>query len=423
LACRTGLPGQIPGRLWRIALELDGEPGLPAPGADPADWGHWGQVTEVLAVVRANGTWAVPVLVTLASGVSRPGDLLRAINARSRGSLSSKILLETLGRLADNGLVSRMEVTRTVPRETHYWLTREGHALLDKLSRLSEPAPGPARWLASSPEDPPPPGVDVSRPNVARIWNVLCGGKDHFSVDRQAAAASLEVMPSLSEVARLARRFQADAVRRLVIDHGVKQFLDIGTGLPVAGAVHETAQRLAPDARVVYVDNDPQVLAHARALLRSTPDGATAVVGADIREPEAILARAAETLDLDRPVGVVLMMVLHFLDDADDPWRIVRRLMRGLRGDRALIIGHAAADIAPEAQAAAERYNQESPTSVRLRTHGEIARFLTESGLEILHPGLVPIARWWPLETGLPQHANSHVGIGWHPRYPGHALP
>jgi DNA-binding HxlR family transcriptional regulator len=380
-------------------------------------------VSEVLALVKANGRWAAQVLLTLASGVSRPGDLLRAINARSQGSLSSKVLLETLSRMSENGLVNRMEVPNVVPRETHYWPTREGHVLLNQLSRLIEPAPDPVRWLAAEGEDPPPPGVDVSKPNVARIWNMLCGGKDHFSIDRQVAAAFLEQMPSLPEATRLARRFQADAVRRLVTDHGVEQFLDIGTGLPVAGAVHETAQWLAPATRVVYVDNDQQVLAHGRALLRSSPEGKTAVVEADLREPDTILARAAETLDLERPVGVVLMMVLHFLDDTDDPWGIVRHLMQGISGDKALIIGHAGADIDPAAQTAAERYNQASPTRLRLRTRSEVTRFITEAGLELLEPGLVPLARWWPLETGLPQEANAHVGIGWRPAHQGHAQP
>ena len=396
----------------------DGQNGETAPqpsGGELAGGVDWSRVTEVLTVVRGNGTWAVPVLLTLASGVSRPNDLLRAINARSRDSLGLKILLETLGRMTDNGLVNRMEVPRAVPRETHYWPTHEGHELLNKLSRLIAPAAAPARWLAVEGNDAPPPGVDVTRPNVARIWNLLLGGKDHFSADRQAAATVLREMPSLPEATRLARRFQADAVRRLVADHGVQQFLDIGTGLPVAGAVHETAQWLAPATRVVYVDNDPQVLAHARALLRSSPEGVTAVVEADIREPETILARAAETLDLSRPVAVVMMMVLHFLGDEDDPWLIVQRLMDGISGDKALILGHAGADIDPAAHVAAERYNEVSPTPLRLRTHSEVARFFTQSGLEILQPGVVPLARWWPLETGLPQDANAHVGIGWRP--------
>ena len=398
-------------------MELDSEPDgeiAPQPsGGELAGWVDWSRVTEVLTMVRANGTWAVPVLLTLASGVSRPNDLLRAINARSRDSLGSKTLLETLGRMTDNGLLSRMEVPRAVPRETHYWPTSQGHDLLNKLSRLIEPAP--ARWPAAEGDDAPPPGVDVTRPNVARIWNLLLGGKDHFSADRQAAATVLQEMPALPEATRLARRFQADAVRRLVTEHGVQQFLDIGTGLPVAGAVHETAQGLAPATRVVYVDNDPQVLAHARALLRSTPEGATAVIEADIRQPGTILARAAETLDLSQPVAVVMMMVLHFLGDEDDPWLIVQRLMDGISGDKALILGHAGADIDPAAQVAAQRYNEVSPTPLRLRTHSQVARFLTDAGLEILQPGLVPLARWWPLETGLPQDANAHVGIGWRP--------
>jgi DNA-binding HxlR family transcriptional regulator len=378
----------------------------PVPGGTPASGVDWERVTSVLAAV--NGLWAVPVLRTLASGVSRPGDLLRAINAESDGRLSSKIMFETLGRLADDGLVSRVEVPGAVPRETHYWPTHAGHELLDEISKLGAPD-------ALHENPPAPPGVDTTRPNTARVWNALIGGKDNFAADREVVRAFLAEMPSLAEAARLTRRFQGDAVRRLT-ELGVRQFLDIGTGLPVAGAVHETAQRLAPESRVIYVDNDPQVLAHGRALLRSSPEGSTAVVEADIREPGKILARAAETIDLEQPVAVLMLMVLHFIPDGDDPGGIIRRLMQGIRGDRYLVIGHAGSDIAPEpAQAAAEKYNEASPASLRLRSHAEVASFFDEAGLVMLQPGLVPLARWWPAEQDLPQDANGHVGIGWRP--------
>ena len=148
------------------------------------------------------------------------------------------------------------------------------------------------------------------------------GGKDNFAADREAMRAVLAEMPSLAEATRLIRRFQDDAVRRLVA-RGVRQFPDIGAGLPVAGAVHETAQRLAPEPRVVHVDNDPLVLVHATALLSSSPEGACAFVNADLREPGKILARAAETLSFGQPVAVVTLMILHFIADGDDPWGIV----------------------------------------------------------------------------------------------------
>ncbi len=396
---------------------------VPAPGGQPAgevDWAgvDWDQVDEVLADVA--GVWTAKILRTLASGVSRPGDLRRVINAsnkKSDGTLSRKVMHETLDRMVQKGLVSRTEVQGAVPRRTYYWPTRDkGHLILNRVSRIGAPDSTRTRWFDMGSEDPPaPPGVDTSTPHIARIWNALLGGKDHFEADRLAMEAFLAEMPSLPEAARLARRFQADAIRRLITEHGVRQFLDIGTGLPSAGAVHETAQLLAPESRVVYVDNDPEVLVHARALLKGSSPGSTAVVDADIREPAKILARAAETLDLGQPVAVIVMMILHFIPDTDDPWGIVRHLMQGVTGPAYLVLGHAGADIAPEsAQAAAARYNESSPTSLRLRSRDAVQRFFDAAGLEMLPPGLVPLARWWPDET-LPQDANGYVGIGRRP--------
>jgi DNA-binding HxlR family transcriptional regulator len=314
--------------IGRIFLERNSEPGeendpaaarIPAPsGQQPAsgmDWDgvDWERVEEVLGAVT--GVWMVPILRTLASGVSRPTDLLRVINAESGGRLNRKVMYETLHRMVQDGLVSRVEVEGSIPRRTDYWPTHDkGHVILNRLSKLGAPDSAKARWLVMGSEAPPAPsGVDTSRPNAARVWNALLGGKDNYEADRLAMQAFLAEMPSLPEAARLARRFQADAIDRLVTEHGVRQFLDIGTGLPSAGAVHETAQRIAPESRVVYVDNDPQVLVHARALLRGSLPESTAVVGADIREPDRILAQAAETLDLKLPVAVITMMILHFI--------------------------------------------------------------------------------------------------------------
>jgi DNA-binding HxlR family transcriptional regulator len=401
------------------ALEQNSSPGeeddqaaarLPGSGGRPASGVDWERVAEVLAAV--NGIWAVPVLRHLATGVSRPTDLLMVINAESDNRLSSKILFETLGRLSAYGLVNRRQVNGW-PRETHYSLTGTGHEILSEVSKLGAPSTG---WWPSMDDDPSGiPGVDSSRPSPARVWNYTIGGKDHYAVDREAAAAVLAAMPSLAVTARLSRRFQAAAVERLV-GLGVTQFLDIGTGLPAAGAVHEVAQRAAPESRVVYVDNDPQVASHARALLVSSPEGACSFLQTDAREPGKILAHAAETLDLTQPVAICLLMLLHFIADDDDPWGIVRRLMEGIRGDRYLVIAHAGTDHVDEsAQAATEAYNSRSPVAIRSRSRQEVTRFFTNAGATMLEPGLVPLAEWWPAEAGGFQEVPGYAGIGWRP--------
>jgi DNA-binding HxlR family transcriptional regulator len=389
----------------------EGRPEEGDPGGQSAGSVDWDRVAEVITAV--NGAWALPILRALASGTSRPGEILRAVNAGRApgGLLSPRVMLATLGRMAQDGLVRRVEVTRTVPRQTHYWPTPRGHAMLTDLGRLG--APDSTRGIPDMGYEDPvaPPGVDISRPNPARVWNALVGGKDNFAADRSAVDAIVELMPAMPEAARLARRFQNDAVQRLVAE-GARQFLDIGTGLPSAGSVHETAQRLAPETRVVYVDNDPMVLAHARALLTSTPEGRCAYIDADVRDPGKILARAARTLDLGQPVAVIMMMILHFIADSEDPWGIVRHLLEGMPAGSWLVIGHVGADIAPQTAETTARYNERSPVPVHPRTSGEVTRFFTQAGAEIQPPGLVPLARWWPSENLPVQDSNAHVGIG-----------
>ena len=174
-----------------------------------------------------------------------------------------------------------------------------------------------------------PLGFDTSVAHPARIWDYFLGGKDNFAADRVAAQDVLEVMPAMAMVARAGRAFLAAAVHYLATDGGISQFLDIGTGLPTANNTHEVAQRANQQARIVYVDNDPIVLSHARALLTSGPDGETAYVDADIRDTDRILAEAARTLDFSQPVAVMLLAVLHFVPDADDPYKITARLHGG----------------------------------------------------------------------------------------------
>lgn len=368
---------------------------------------QWPQVLEILDA--ASGTWTLPVLRHLGMGVSRPVDLVKSINAEGSASVSRKVLVETLHRLQESRLVSRQEVAAW-PREVHYWLTPQGHEVLSQLSRLGTP-----EERRTDPA-PLPPAVDVTRPSPARVWNYTIGGKDNFAVDREAATAVHAAMPSLPVTARLARRYQADAVGRL-IKMGVRQYLDIGTGLPVAGAVHEIAQRAAPEARVLYVDNDPLVLAHARALLSSSPEGSCDYLHADIRETDRIMARAAETLDLDQPVSIVLMMVLHFVPDEDDPWGIVRRLVEGIRGPRYLVMGHAARDTdGTAARAAGDEYNRRSPVPVRLRSSEEVATLFEAADVTLLDP-VISLGEWWSQSSGdeLPHQVNGHVGIGRRP--------
>jgi O-methyltransferase involved in polyketide biosynthesis len=235
---------------------------------------------------------------------------------------------------------------------------------------------------------------DASVPNPARMWNYWVGGKDNFAADRQAAEKVLEVMPSLPLIARLARRFLIDAVHRLAAGYGVRQFLDIGTGLPTADNTHDVAQRVAPRSRIVYVDNDPVVLTHARALLTSSPAGETDYIPADLRDTAAILSGAARTLDFSKPVAVLLIAVLHFIPDSDDPYGIVARLMDAVPSGSYLVIAHAARDI--QAGAITEmmrRYNELSPVPVTPRTGEQVARFF--GGLDVIEPGVVPIRQWW----------------------------
>ena len=248
------------------------------------------------------------------------------------------------------------------------------------------------------------PPFDPGVPNPARMWNYWLGGKDNFAADRDLAERVLEVMPSMPLIARAARLFLIDAVHQLATAHGIRQFLDIGTGLPTADNTHDVAQRAAPGSRIVYADHDPVVLTHAQALLTSSPEGATDYLQADLRDTETILKGASRTLDLSRPVAVLLIAILHFIPDADDPYAIVTRLMDAVPSGSYLVMAHGASDIAPEAAAEmARRYNKMSSAPITIRNREQIARFF--DGLDLLPPGLVPISQW-----GLAGHIDATVG-------------
>ncbi len=239
------------------------------------------------------------------------------------------------------------------------------------------------------------PVPDPTVSHSARIWNYWLGGKDNYDVDRKAGDMVAAMLPIIVVQARADRAFLGRAIRYLVTEEGIRQFLDIGTGLPTADNTHEVAQRLAPQARIVYVDNDPLVLVHARALLTSSPEGACAYVEGDLREPDKILAEAARTLDLSQPVGLMLLGVLHHLPDTDQAYAIVRELAGALAPGSFLAINHSTSAVSGEAMEEAVRHwNEVGTPSMTLRRPEQIRRFF--DGLDLMPPGLVSCSRWRP---------------------------
>jgi hypothetical protein len=238
----------------------------------------------------------------------------------------------------------------------------------------------------------PSPLFDTSVPHIARVYNYWLGGKDHFAADRELAERFIKADPEVIAGVRANRAFLGRAVHFLAAKARIRQFLDIGTGIPTANNTHEVAQRAAPDSHVVYVDNDPIVLAHARALLTSDPDGATDYIDADLRNTGTILAQAARTLDFARPVAVMLMGILQCIPDEDDPRGIVAALMDGVPPGSYLAISHPAADVHADARAGAALLSEGLASPVTFRSRAAIARFF--GGLELIEPGLVSTSQW-----------------------------
>jgi hypothetical protein len=240
-----------------------------------------------------------------------------------------------------------------------------------------------------------PPKVDTTVAHTARIWNYWLGGKDNFAADREVGDQIRGYLPDIVTSARADRAFLKRAVRHLVTEAGIRQFLDIGTGLPTADNTHQVAQALAPECRIVYADNDPMVLAHARALLTSTPEGVTDYIDADARDTGAILHAAASTLDFARPVAVMLLGILNFIGDDEDARHIVDGLMAAVPSGSYLAIAHPTTEVKPaESLAAAESWNQNAKPPITLRSAAALESFL--HGLEILPPGVVTCTRWRP---------------------------
>jgi hypothetical protein len=239
----------------------------------------------------------------------------------------------------------------------------------------------------------PPFDTDVA--HIARVYDYWLGGKDNYAADRVAGEAALEAYPDLVSSVRANRAYLARATRYLAGEAGIRQFLDIGTGIPSANNTHEVAQEVAPESRIVYVDNDPIVLAHARALLTSNKVGATDYVDADLRDIDAIVQQATRTLDFSAPVAVMLIAVLHLIGDDEDPHGIVAKLMSAVPPGSYLALSHVASDIEPQKMAAMrERLNHLVAQKGTYRTCGEVTRFF--DGLELVEPGVVRIQQWRP---------------------------
>ncbi|MGH4012768.1 MAG: SAM-dependent methyltransferase [Pseudonocardiaceae bacterium] len=255
--------------------------------------------------------------------------------------------------------------------------------------------------------------IDTSVAHTARVWNYWLGGKDHYPVDQEVGEQIRAIIPGIADSARADRGFLVRAVRYLAAEVGIRQFLDIGTGLPTVNNTHQVAQAIAPACRVVYADNDPLVLVHARALLTSTPQGATDYLDADLRDTDTILREAARTLDFTQPVALMLLGILNFIPDTDQAHAIVNRLVDALPADSYLAISHPTAEICPEAVDEAVRlWNENATPPIVTRTRQELTRFFDH--LELLEPGVVSCSRWRPDPTdiGTPTGVYQFGGVG-----------
>ncbi|NEB74653.1 SAM-dependent methyltransferase [Streptomyces sp. SID14478] len=259
----------------------------------------------------------------------------------------------------------------------------------------------------------PDPVIDVTVPHSPRIWNYWLGGKDNYEVDRAVGDQFVEIYPDIVPIARHSRGFLSRAVTHLAGEMGIRQFLDIGTGLPTLDNTHEVAQRTAPDAHIVYVDNDPMVLTHARALLTSSPQGATHYIDSDLRDPQRIVERASELLDFERPIAVILLNILGHVEDTDEAVSIVRSLVDALPTGSYLVTADGTNVITGAAfERAISIWNEVGRPTYHLRSPEQIAHF--HEGLELLEPGVVSCSRWRPQKNpfGEPALVDEFCAVG-----------
>lgn len=252
--------------------------------------------------------------------------------------------------------------------------------------------------------------IDTSVPHSARIWNYWLGGKDNYAVDEAAGDAYTAVFPGIVTIARSSRAFLGRSIRYLVREAGVRQFLDVGTGLPTVDNTHEVAQRVAPESRIVYVDNDPLVLAHARALLTSTPEGVTAYEDLSLYDPERILEAASKTLDLTRPTALIMSGILGHVTDYDQARDLVTRLLAGLPSGSYLSLNEGSRGTDPDYEQAQDAYNETGAVPYFLRPVEQITAYF--EGLELVEPGVVSVPLWRPDGDARPEPIGQHGGVG-----------
>jgi hypothetical protein len=255
--------------------------------------------------------------------------------------------------------------------------------------------------------------IDVTVPHSARVWNYFLGGKDNFAVDRAAGDQYRAVFPEIMDIARADRAFLGRVVRWLATDIGIRQFLDIGTGLPTLDNTHQVAQRAAPTSRIVYVDNDPLVLVHARALLTSTPEGVCDYIEVDLRDPDKILEEAARTLDFDQPIAIMLLGILHFVGDLDQVRSIIDQLLEAVPSGSYLAFTHATLELGGQANAEAQAdWNEKADVPLTPRTRQQLTELL--AGVELVEPGIVSMNQWRPdaLAESMPAEVAGWCGVG-----------
>jgi S-adenosyl methyltransferase len=257
------------------------------------------------------------------------------------------------------------------------------------------------------------PDIDTTTAHTARVWNYWLSGKDNYPADREVGDQIHAAMPEIVDLARAVRGFLIRAVRYLAVEAGIRQFLDIGTGLPTANNTHEVAQAIAPECRIVYVDNDPLIMAHARALLTSTPQGVTDYIHADLRDTGTILREAARTLDFSRPVALMLLGIMEHIVDDDEAYAIMNRLVDALPSGSYLVLSDPTTDIGGEAMRESIRlWNEHATPPITPRSRQEVARFFDR--LELLEPGMLSVSLWRPDSTniGTPIEVNNFGGVG-----------
>ncbi len=272
----------------------------------------------------------------------------------------------------------------------------------------SDEAPAAGEGVAGQSKRPP---FDTSVANQARIYDYLLGGKDNYEADRAAVDAVLKIAPEMGFTARENRAFLGRAVRYLAAEAGIRQFLDIGTGIPTAGNTHQVAQDVAPEARVVYVDYDPVVLAHARALLKSNKAGATQYIDADLRDTGTILDQASQLLDFTQPVAVTMLMILHVIPDSDDPYALVATLMDALPPGSYLAVSHLGAELldSEKREGFQDVIRRQAQQQYIGRSRAEMERFF--AGTDLVDPGLVPVEQWRP-DRGAGEKPKSTLWCG-----------